>query len=280
MKIQSGGRLGNILFIWSYAVADSRKRNRNVEIFVDKYHTIIGPEQEITSKLLNCGGVRFRENNLLGVLLKILDWMENRSPFLHGFLCRFIGISGENGSYSRDPRILRGFFQSTEHILENIEFIENCLAHATREVSQTSKVIQVLRDRYPKYQVLHVRLGDYLESDFGIINPASYSNLISKNLPLIVCTDGTQQQVAEILRIKPDLILTPRETTAWETLSIIGTAEKFIGVNSTLSWWGAFLVRHNKKEAHLPLIWQKSKPQQNIGLSDFPGIKSYPNTFF
>jgi hypothetical protein len=104
--------------------------------------------------------------------------------------------------------------------------------------------------------------------------------LITQNIPLVVCTDGTEQQVEEILKIKPDLILTPRETTAWETLSIIGSADKFIGVNSTLSWWGAFLVGQNKKEAYLPLSWHKSNSQKNINLNYFPGIKSYTNTFF
>jgi len=280
MKIQSAGRLGNILFIWSFAVSDSRKRKRNVEIFVDKYHSTIGPEQEITRQLLDCDGVRFEVNNSLGMFLKIIDWMENRSPFSHSVLCGLIGVRDEKAASSRNSRILRGYFQSTEHILENVEFIENRLGSAIQEISYKSKVIQVLKDRYPKYQVLHVRLGDYLGSEFGVINPSSYSYLITQNLPLIVCTDGTEQQVAEILKIKPELILTPGETTAWETLSIIGSAEKFIGVNSTLSWWGAFLVGQNKKEAYLPLIWQKSRSHQNISLSDFPGIKSYSNTFF
>lgn len=279
MKIQSAGRLGNVLFIWSFAVSESRKRKRNVEIFFDKYHSIIGQEQEITEQLLNCKGVRFKENNLLGMFLIIIDKIENQSPFLHAILCRLLGVRNENGASSRNTRILRGYFQSKEHILENIEFIENRLGSAIQEISRESNVVPVVKERYPKYQVLHVRLGDYLGSQFGVINPASYSNLITQNLPLIVCTDGTQQQVLEILKIKPDLILTPGETTAWETLSIIGSAEKFIGVNSTLSWWGAFLVRQNKKEAYLPLIWQKSRSQQHISLSDFPGIKSYPNTF-
>ena len=280
MKIQSAGRLGNILFIWSFALSYSRKQKRSIEIFIDKHHSQIGPEHEITGLLLNCDGVRFKVKNSLGLILRIVDWVENHSPFLHAFICRLIGVGGENGASSRYTRILRGYFQSTEHILENVEFIEKRLGDAIQEISNKSEVIKVLKDRYPKYQVLHVRLGDYLGSEFGVINPASYSKLISQNLPLIVCTDGTQQQVREILNIKPDLILTPSETTAWETLSIIGFAEKFIGVNSTLSWWGAFLVGQNKKDAYLPLIWQKSLSQQNFKLSHFPGIQSYTNTFF
>jgi hypothetical protein len=128
--------------------------------------------------------------------------------------------------------------------------------------------------------VLHIRLGDYIGSEFGVINPASYSKLITRNIPLVVCTNGTEQQVAEILKIKPDVILTPSQTTAWETLSIIGSADKFIGVNSTLSWWGAFLVGQNNNEAYLPLIWEKAKSRQENRFGNFPGIKFYPNTFF
>lgn len=280
MKIQSAGRLGNVLFIWSFAVSESRKRKCNVEIFFDKYHSVIGSEQDLTEQLLNCEGVRFKENNSLGMLLKILDKMEHQSPFLNAFLCRLLGVRNEKGVSSRNTRILRGYFQNTEHVLENVNFIENRIKNAIQEISKKSNVIKILKNRYPKYQVLHVRLGDYIGSEFGVIKPTSYSNLITQNLPLIVCTDGTQQQVEEILNLKPDLILTPDETTAWETLSIIGSAEIFIGVNSTLSWWGAFLVGQNKKDAYLPLIWQKSRSRENTNLIHFPGIKSYPNTFF
>jgi len=280
MKIQSSGRLGNILFIWSFAVSDSRKHKRNVEIFFDKHHSIVGPEQETTGQLLNCDGVRFTVNNSLGLLLKIVDWMDNRSIFLHKILCRLFGVRGEEGASIRNTRILKGYFQSTKHILENIEFIQKRLGGAIQEISHKSNVIQNLKNRFPKYQVLHVRLGDYIGSESGVINPVSYLELITQNLPLVVCTDGTEQQVVETLKITPDLILTPKETTAWETLSIIGSAEKFIGVNSTLSWWGAFLVGQNKKEAYLPLIWAKSNPHQKSKLSDFPGIKFYANVFF
>jgi hypothetical protein len=280
IKIQSAGRLGNILFIWSFAVSDSKKYKRDVEIFFDKYHSIVGPEQKITGQLLNCDGIRFKVNNSLGLLLKIVDLVENRSILAHKILCRLFGVRGEDGSSVKYTRILRGYFQTTEHILENVEYIQGCLANATHEISSKSKVIQNLKNRFPNYQVLHVRLGDFIGSEFGVINPISYSELITPNLPLVVCTDGTERQVADILGIKPDLILTPNETTAWETLSIIGSADKFVGVNSTLSWWGAFLVGQNEKEAHLPLTWNKSKSKQSDKLSHFPGINYYTNTFF
>jgi len=280
MKIQSAGRLGNILFIWSFALSDSRKHERDVEIFFDKYHSIIGPEQNTTGNLLSGDEVRFKVNNSLGLLLKIVDSMENRSRSLHKILCRFFGVRGEEGSSARNTKILRGYFQNTEHILENLEYIEDCLSNATQEISRKSRVIQNLKVQFPKYQVIHVRLGDYVGSDFGVINPASYLELVNQNLPLVVCTDGTKQQVAEILKMKPDLILTPSETNAWETLSIMGSADKFIGVNSTLSWWGAFLVGQNEKDAYLPLIWNKSNSHQDTKLSNFPGIKSYANIFF
>jgi len=280
MKIQSAGRLGNILFIWSFAISMSRTRKKEVEIFTDKYHSKIGPEHEINEHLLNCPGVKFKVSNSTGLLLKIVDWTKSRSTPVHIFLCNFIGVAGEDESSFKNAKILRGYFQTTEHILENIDFIESRLGNAIQEISRNSRVIQNLKNLYPKYQVLHIRLGDYLGSEFGVINPLSYSMLIAQNIPLVVCTDGTEQQVEEILNIKPDLILTPRETTAWETLSIIGSADKFIGVNSTLSWWGAFLVGQNKKEAYLPLSWHKSNSQKSINLDYFPGIKSYTNTFF
>lgn len=279
MRVQSAGRLGNNLFIWSFAISDSRRHKRSVEIFSDRHHSNLGIEREMTARLLNYDGVRFTENNLVGFLLKAVDWLENHSPILHKFLCNLYGIRSEQDSNLPEAKILRGYFQTTEYILESVEIIENQLGNAIEEVSRTSSVIQNLKNKYPKYQVLHVRLGDFIGSEFGVINPISYSNLITQDLPLVICTDGTDQQIKEILKIKPDIILTPRDTTAWETLSIIGTSERFVGVNSTLSWWGAFLVGQNQKEAYLPLIWKNSNPEHSNRLVDLPTVKFYDNTF-
>ena len=54
MKIQSAGRLGNILFIWAFAVkiAESKKPKK-VSILADKYHSKVDKDLLETFELLD-----------------------------------------------------------------------------------------------------------------------------------------------------------------------------------------------------------------------------------
>jgi hypothetical protein len=72
-------------------------------------------------------------------------------------------------------------------------------------------------------------------------------------------------------------VLTPSETNAWETLSVITTARRVISSNSTMSWWGAFMANKNGAEVFLPSQWRKDDGN-SLGMQ-FPGSKTFYSSF-
>lgn len=81
MRIQSAGRLGNILFIWAFAqhVAREEKLNK-VTVFADKYHTSVNSELLDVFNLLETETVKFEIKNNLGLLLKAIDKLDSHHP--------------------------------------------------------------------------------------------------------------------------------------------------------------------------------------------------------
>lgn len=258
MKIQSAGRLGNTLFIWAYAIYISKELSTEVSIFTDRFHTVVGLEVRETRTLLSESGIKFYNSNLLGGLLAFIDWVSAKNEKLKNVLKKFLGISDECEPITNKTQILRGYFQNSRYVLENEALIAKNLLHATYSVEQNSERVRQLKLKYPKYQVVHMRLGDFINSEFGVISPESYKSELDSNIPILICTDGSREEVLRLIDFPVHEILTPRSLGTWETLCLMQEASKFIGVNSTLSWWGAFLAMSRGNSALLPDQWKKS----------------------
>ena len=260
MKIQSAGRLGNILFIWAFALYFAKQSDKKVLVFIDKFHSDINQEVLETVDLL-----------------KIVDWI---SYILHKkSISSYLGVSFEDELNFTGKPIVRGFFQDTKYVSNNFPLIIGKLQEALQLVSSSSTIVGSLSAEFPNYQVVHIRLGDFIDSSNGVIDPASFADHIDANLPLIVCTNGSIKEVQLVTRFRIDRIITTDETTAWETLAIINNSVRFIGVNSTLSWWGALITSASNKPAYLPRQWKSYSPNRQSNLSSWPGINLYEATF-
>jgi hypothetical protein len=101
--------------------------------------------------------------------------------------------------------------------------------------------------------------------------------LLNPNLPTIICTDGSREEVNARVGNNDFEVLTPSETNAWETLSVITTAKRVISSNSTMSWWGAFIANKNGAEVFLPNRWRKDDGS-SPGM-EFPGSKTFNSSF-
>jgi hypothetical protein len=101
--------------------------------------------------------------------------------------------------------------------------------------------------------------------------------LLSPNLQTIICTDGTREEVNARVGNNDFEVLTPSETNAWETLSVITTAKKVISSNSTMSWWGAFIANKNGAEVFLPSRWIKD--DESSPSMEFPGSRTFNSSF-
>lgn len=279
MKIHSAGRLGNTLFIWAFAIDLSNKTKSPVTIISDDYHSLSTLENFETNKFLTDSNVRFQKSNITGAILVLADWVNSKSKYLGGKLRKICGISDEWAELGTKVRILRGYFQKSEYVQRNKTSILEKLNLALESIENESVNISKINDQYNEYQLIHIRLGDFVGSESGIVDPASYIGILEKNIPLFVCTNGSKESVLAMLDREPDGIFTADTLRTWEVLCLMKNAKIFIGVNSTLSWWGAFLSANNKNRAYLPFFWNKSDSKQTINNLHFPELQLYQNEF-
>ena len=279
MKIQSAGRLGNTLFIWAFAIYFSKEQNTEVSIFTDRFHTTVGLEANETRTLLSEPGIKFYNSDFLGALLVFIDWVSAKTEKLGNALKKFLGVSDEGGPITSRTHVIRGYFQSSDYVLKNEALIAGKLLCVTSLVEQGSEKVKQLKSKYPRYQVVHIRLGDYTNSEFGVISPESYKSELELNIPTLICTDGSREEVLRMIDFPFEEILTPRALSTWETLCVMEGASRFIGVNSTLSWWGAFLAISRGNLALLPDQWSKSGNSKDRNLLNLEGSKSYKVQF-
>jgi hypothetical protein len=275
MKIQSAGRLGNTLFIWAYALFISQDDKIKVSIFTDRFHSGVGVDFSETRKLLSETKICFCNSDSSGGLLATIDWASGKSQKLGRALKLIFGVSDEWDPITSRVRIVRGFFQNSDYVLKNKALISEKLLRATYLIEQNSAKIQYLKSRYPQYQVVHIRLGDFVNSEFGVISPESYKSAFDPIIPILICTDGSQEEILEMIDFPVEEILTPAELSTWETLCIMQSASRFVGANSTLSWWGAFLAISRGNLAFLPDQWVKSGNSKDLDLPNLEGCKRY-----
>lgn len=279
MKIQSAGRLGNILFIWAYALSLAHKsRNHKVEIFADKYHSPIDEDLKENFFKLSSKEFDFLIDNKSGLVLRILDRAALSMPKLSNALQRKLRIQTEfRDVLSQNAWIQRGYFQDPKYF-ENIkEEIHSRLKKIINDVGSSS----LLKSKFPyleeEYQAIHVRLSDFVGSAAGVIQLQSQLNCLDNSLKTIICTDGTREDVLSRTDRHDYEIITPFESTAWETLAILSGAKFLVTSNSTLSWWSGFVAAGNGKSVWIPKIWNK-KMKTSIPLP-FENVQTYLQKF-
>lgn len=253
--------------------------NTKVYIFTDKFHSHVDIETSETMRLLSLPEVRFYNSDFNGVILSGIDWLSSKSQMLGKILKKFLGVSDESEPITSRTRILRGFFQNPDYVMRNKELILKKLFNAINSVEQTSMKVKELKLKYPHYQVVHLRFGDFKNSEFGVVSPQSFKSIIDPRIPTLICTDGSREEVLENANFPYEEILTPSKLNPWETLCIIQGASRFIGVNSTLSWWGAFLVTSKGNSAFLPDKWKKSGDLKDYDLLRLDGGVKYEVEF-
>lgn len=257
MKIQSAGRLGNILFIWAYAsYLQENSKAKNLVIFADKYHTTINKELTQVQRLLGDGAVKFEINNRLGFLLKCLDKLTVIAPKLGLFAQKKLRIYSEQTDLEvQNAWILRGFFQDV-NVISNIDInIWQQLERIVQKQAAEGKLTDRLPFLTEPYQAIHVRLTDYIGSDFGVIDLNSQIGCLEPDLKIVICTDGTREEIEKRFSKINYEVITPKNSSAWETLAILSGAENLITSNSTLSWWAGFLASHKGKKVWIPDHW-------------------------
>jgi hypothetical protein len=263
MKIQSAGRLGNQLFVFGHAL--DLKMNSGVEsvsIFADKFHSRHDKELFTTFNLLSNQGVKFTINNWLGFLLKVIDKLNLNSKKTSGLIRRILRIQTETEDVlTKHAWIQRGFFQE-EPLPENVLIRMNEILTATLK---SDVLQQSLRARMPfllgEYQAIHVRRTDFFSTELGVIDPKSQLDSLQNGLKVVICTDATKEEISNKVGITDFEVITPAESTAWETLAVLSGANYLVMSNSTLSYWAGLVASKAGKNVCAPTVWNKQKKE-------------------
>jgi hypothetical protein len=259
MKIQSAGRLGNQLFIFGHALnLQINYDARSVDIFADRFHSEINQELLDTFNFLSNYGVNLGVNNYYGFLLKIIDKLDLSSPRLLKLMRRTLRIETEGiQPLSKNAWIQRGFFQVDplpENVLIKMNFI-------LREILVNHVSHESLSQRMPflnkGYQAIHMRRTDFISTEAGVIDPSSQLECLQPDLKVVICTDATKGEILTKLNCENFEIITPNESSAWETLAILSRADNLVMTNSTLSFWAGFIASKEGKTVWAPSVWSK-----------------------
>jgi hypothetical protein len=278
MLVQESGRLGNLLFQWAYALNLSKSQNRKVRVSFDKYHSDLSLLRQ-DLRLLETDSVTFVESNFIGNIARTADYLSNRSPFFTRVVQRYLGISNEGNLAPRTKNWLyRGFFQSYRTIEPVADLVFSKVYLKLKDVRINSK----LEERFPEisgsYQVIHLRLGDFKNSEFGVLKTQSQRDLILEGIQTVICSDGDRNEVLARFGNIDALILTPEETNAWETLAVISGGSTVISSNSTLSWWGGYVANRLGATVYLPDKWRKADFGDSARLF-FPGARTFNSSY-
>jgi hypothetical protein len=274
MKIQSAGRLGNILFLWAYALNLSKiLKNDRIEIFADKYHSRIDQSLLDTFLKLSSNEVRFVIDNKAGLILRIIDRTSTSMPRAAKALRDKLKIQTEHQDcMTNNAWIQRGFFQDSFYFQASMNEIQERLGKIISNLKQSSN----FKNKFPylmyEYQAIHVRLSDFIDSETGVISLESQISCLGKERKTIICTDGSRDDILSRTTRQDFEIITPKESTAWETLVILSGAKLLVTSNSTLSWWSGFISAGNGNMVCIPKIWNKTRstsmqlPFENVSL--------------
>lgn len=269
--IALNGGLGNQLFQWFFAhTLDSGKKFR-IDCLFESIDSELGQREYRLEELAHrCSHIN-RDRKGVSKLSKFERlwhlanrlWLVPRFRFLLSKAGYFRECPNSEVAQSLsmpDPmRYAFGFFQ-------NAEIIEQ--AHSAIEIELIPIIksnLKELKDKFDlqvPYTVIHIRR--YITKGFKL-TPIHFCNLSSDYFidwatqnagKRIILLTESADQVGEIINsLKPALVLDASNSSPWDVLAIMAGAEKCLGSNSSLSWWGAKLCSIFGGQAWLPSNW-------------------------
>lgn len=257
IRVQVQGGLGNQLFIWAMAheIAISTQKKVELVYVLDQNQRVDRPNELIEISNHCNHNISLKDSYLWGYTFKIIDKSQQLGIKFQEFIETVLKIhscSTENEIPAKktfNRRMIRGYFQNAD-----IVNLQKSIIH--QELIST---LNNMHTRHSCLQTIHIRRGDTIDiaSSWGVLTEGYYEQLIVESEPMIICTDS--QEVADTFANKYPSVesSTPLTDTAWQTLKILSQGNRFIGANSTLSWWAAWLVTYKQDGvAILPKPWR------------------------
>ena len=165
----------------------------------------------------------------------------------------------QSSSIPKPIRYAYGYFQNAQLMKLAEEAIEVELLPI---IQANLNVIKSRFDLAAPYTVIHVRR--YPTAGYKLTR-IQFCNLSRRYFFEWAAKNGTQRiilltefkdQVTDVINLlNPDLVLDSTQTSAWDVLTIMAGADKCLGSNSSLSWWGAQLCSRFGGQVWLPSNW-------------------------
>ena len=263
MRVHLAGRLGNQLFSWAFAHHLLQNGNQ-----VSLAYSGVKPE--IYSLLGECKHVPIRAT------AAALRFKLNLFIHLIGIFPRHKKVISQKFNICAEPdlfdisnsRDYLGYFQMFKYL----ESIEDKVFDELYSALQNIK----LPDKFRKwqitenYQCLHIRRGDYLLPEnvgYGLLSADWYSKLYQADMPTVIVTDDLVGSSKILETFSDCLVLGPQEANVFQALAIMANSSNFIAANSTLSWWGGFLV--NKRGYSVAYPFSGTENHRNLNYPKF-----------
>lgn len=248
MKVQLSGRLGNQLFEIAHGFGRAESSAQTPEFIWDIYSYPDGISKEVSE----ISGIYLRRNDAYGSLFRFLDKLRSYSELVEKALCRVLRIEREHNqnSFCR-PIAISGYFQdftwAEKNYLKMREIYKSCPDVENFSSSQVG---------IPStYQAFHYRCGDYLNhpANFGVLSREYYLRNMNPDLPVVIVTDSLDKAKETFKGIGNALYIDPKNSSAWQAISIISASSHVVSSNSTLSWWGSFFAVKSGGTAVMPV---------------------------
>jgi hypothetical protein len=205
-----------------------------------------------------------------GLLLKGFDKLRAHYPKLAKRSEKIFGILRTTNHFEipslgrKRPKIVTGFFANWESVCGIEEILFN-------ELTQGFKDVRTPSDIPEKYQVIHVRRGDFLElkDTYGVLHPEYYLANLDSNLITFICTDdkGMAQDIQS--RVEVEKVFGPDDMSPAEAMKLMANASLLLMANSTLSWWSGFYCSRKGGKVIIPKPFYKIEANGSLHHPDF-----------
>lgn len=254
MYQQISGRLGNQLFQWAYAHTLISKYKKRITFIIDDYHNPKFNKEDSIQGISIAGQIcNIKKMNSVGLALVFLDKIRIKNECISSHFLEKTHLVRTKDSYELPvlpnwtPRLITGFFLNSQHVLANeIQLLDELKAR----LQKVNSITFLPKD----YQVVHVRRGDLVtkEKGYGLLDKDYYVRNIVDGLPVVLCTDSLKDSEDVANAVKANFILTPENSSPWQTIGVFGKSKRFVMGNSTLSWWGGFVASNVGAEVIFP----------------------------
>lgn len=157
-----------------------------------------------------------------------------------------------------------GYFQDVREFFEELPWVLSELNSAIkRETESLLETSSIRKNLLIPFQILHIRGGDFKaigNEGFGLLKRNYYIENLDLSLKTLIITDDPEYAWNSTAKfISNATILNPDEFDEWSALSVSSLCDRFIGSNSTFSYWCALLANYNGATCLLPKPFNKSR---------------------